>query len=272
MARTISEIEQELSAQIASLVPNLSISTAAEWRLWQSIFARGIWVFENIMDLFRTEIENKVQSKQPGSFDWYSEKILEFQGETLNDGTFQGDTLLVKDGVITYETIDETRRIIKQRALRALQNALAVKVAKALDANNNTQLSDSEIQAFSVYMDNIKYPGTVVNIISLPADIILYDIEVVYDPIYNVATIQDNVIAKREEYRYSLGFDDRVYKGRIESALISAEGVISVKVNSIYITGVTSGQQALDVVLTLDSGYFNWDENSSFTFVNANTL
>jgi hypothetical protein len=272
MARTISEIETVLQADITTAIPNPSASSTAEWKLWKTTFARAIWTFENILDLFRTEVETKVQTKQPGSYDWYHDKVMEFQGVTLNDNTFQGDTLVIENGIITYETVDVTRRIIAQSALRAQQNSLAVKVAKKLDALNYTRLTDSEIEAFSVYMDNIKYPGTLVNVISLQADVILYDIEVVYDPIYNELTVQNNLTAKLAEYRSSLGFDDRVYKGRIEQKLMEAEGVVSVKVNSIYITGVTSGNRPLDVVLTLDAGYFNWDEDSVFTLVNANTL
>lgn len=272
MARTIIEIETALDANISQAITTPSGSKFAEWQLWKSIFARAVWAFEQIMDAFRTEIEAKIQTKQPGSFDWYFDKIKEFQGAVDGNGVFQGDDLIVNDGVIVYETPDPTRRIIAQCSLSAAESELAVKVAKMLDENDFTPLTASEQIAFGLYLNNIKYPGTKTNIISMAADLIKYELTIYYNPVYTTATVQVNIEAKLAEFR-SMGFDDKIYAFKLLNKIAEAEGVVSVKKTLLQGWGVNAGVFAdIDVVYLLESGYFNYDEASVLTFVNYKTL
>lgn len=273
MSRTLQEIENSLDGNIAEAIPNASGSQFAEWRIWKNIFARAIWAFEGIMDLFRAEIEGKVQTKQPGTMAWYYDRILEFQGEADDQGNFQGDSLVVVNGVLQYENPDPARRIITQASLRSVSGNLGVKLAKANGELNYQQLSESELLAFGLYLENIKYPGTATTVISLAADLIKYDLEIIYDPVYTTATIDTNVKAKLAEYRKSLGFDDRIYPTKIIDKIMEAEGVVSIKKNSIQGYHATVGVwNEIDIVYTLVSGYFNYDAASSLTFTNFKTL
>jgi hypothetical protein len=226
------------------------------------------------MDVFKAEIENTVQTKQPGSYDWYYDRILEFQGANDDSGTFQGDNLIVDNGIVRYETPDTTRRIIKQASLRATGGILAVKVAKNLNENDYQPLNASEQLAFGLYLDNIKYPGTQTNIISMLADEMQYDLEIIYDPIYTIATVEENVLAKMDEYRSSLGFDDRFYPQRLIDKIMEAAGVVSVKRNSVSGYGHSTEEfVTIDIVYQLEAGYFNYDhDGSTLTFTNFKTL
>lgn len=274
MARTLNEIESALDASISTAIDTPSASQFAEWRLWKSIFARALWVFEGIMDLFKTEIETRVQTKQFGSYDWYYDRILEFQGANDDSGVFQGDTLVVTEtGVLKYETIDPTRRIIKQASLRSVEGILIIKLAKALDAESYQPLNSGEQAAFGLYLENIKYPGTDVSVISMAADLIKYDLEIIYDPIYTVATVEANVLAKLAEYGSSLGFDDRIYPAKMVEKAMEAAGVVAVKRNSVAGYHATIDEwTTIDIVYTLVSGYFNFDEACALTFTNFKTL
>lgn len=276
MARTIQEIETALDDSISTAITNPSGSNFAEWKLWRSIFARAVWVFEGIMDLFKAEIETTVQTKQPGSFEWYYDKILEFQGAADQSGNFQGDNLLIVNGVIQYENPDTARQIIKRASLRAESGTLAVKVAKKLDEDNFQALTGSEQIAFGLYLDNIKYPGTQTNVISMAADQIKYNLQIVYDPIYTIATVQENVYTKMDEYRESLGFDDRFYPQKFIDKIMEAAGVVSVKRNSVSGYGsATAVWATIDIVYQLESGYFNYLHgagDSTLTFTNYKTL
>ena len=274
MGRTLQQIEQALDTTISAVITTPSASQFAEWRIWRNIFARALWVFEQIMDLFKAEIEQRVQTKQPGSFDWYYDRILEFQGADDETNTFQGDPLTVTElGILQYEAPDPTRRIIAQASLRAESGTLIIKLAKNLDATNYQPLAADEQTAFSLYMDNVKYPGTSLSIISMVGDLIKYDLNIIYDPIYTVATIEANVLAKLMEFRSSLGFDDRIYPSKMIEKAIEAEGVIAVKNNGVESYHATIDMWAeVDIVYTLVSGYFNYDEASALTFTNFKTL
>lgn len=274
MARTLNDIETSLDESISTAISSPSASQFAEWRLWKTIFSRAIWVFENIMDLFRAEIEERVQTKQPGSFDWYYDRIMEFQGGLDDNGVFQGDTLVVTEsGILQYNTINESRKIIAQASLRAVDGTLVVKLAKVLDANNYQPLSSDEQAAFGLYLENVKYPGTKVSVISMVADLIQYNLEIIYDPIYTVANVEAAVLAKLKEYRSSLGFDDRIYPAKMVEKVMEATGVVAVKRNSVKGFHATVGTwDTIDIVYTLISGYFNYDNGSSLTFTNYKTL
>jgi hypothetical protein len=271
MARTLSTIQTSLDDSISEVITNPSSSIYAEWKLWRFIFATAVLAFEKIMDAFKTDVEEIVSSKQPGTFDWYYEKIMEFQGETIG-GVFQGDSLVVTNGIITYETVDSSRCIIKKASLRASSGTLAVKVAKENASGQLIPLTSSEQLALSNYLDEIKYPGTVINIISLAADTITYSLNIVYDPIYTTATVQENVLAAMETFRLGMGFDDRFYASKFIEAILGAEGVKAVKITSLTGWDITSNSTAaIDIVRTLVAGYFNYNATSSLTFTSYKT-
>jgi|WetSurMetagenome_2_1015567.scaffolds.fasta_scaffold01806_16 hypothetical protein len=271
MARTLATIETSLDTNISNVITNPSGSIYAEWKLWRSIFAAAVWAFEKLLDAFKTEVEVIVSSKQPGTFDWYYEKIMEFQGETI-DGVFQGDTLIVEGGIIKYSTVDSTRCIIKKASLRASTGSLAVKVAKESALGQLIPLSSSEQLALTNYLAAIKYPGTVINVISLAADSITYNLNIVYDPIYTTATVQANVLAALETFRLGMGFDDRFYSSKFVEAILAAEGVKAVKITTLTGWDVTSNTTtAIDIVRTLIAGYFNYNASSALTFTSYKT-
>lgn len=249
------------------------MSQFAEWRLWVSIFARAIWAFENIMDIFKAEVQTIIAKKQPGTLAWYSERILEFQGETLTGNIYQGDNLIVDNGVVRYETPDPSRRLITQAALSAAAGTLAIKLAKKDGATTYQKLTASELLAFGVYMDNIKYPGTTINLISADGDVITYELNIIYDPIFTTATIETNVLAKLEEFRQSLGFDDRLYSQKLVEKVMEAEGVVTVEVVSLDAYGYsTQTTTSVGIMWQLESGYFNFDPASVLTYTNYKTL
>lgn len=273
MSRTQQEIEQVLDDNIGTAISNPSASAYAEWRIWKAIFARAIWIFENILDAFKVEIEAKVQTKQPGSLSWYYDRVMEFQGAEDSLGNFQGDELVVDNGILRYQTPDPERRIIKRSSIKAANGQLSIKLAKELTETTYQALSSSEILAFNLYVESIKYPGTMVNVVSLEPDKLKYDLNIVYDPAYTLATIQANVASKLQEYQLSLGFDDRVYASKFIDKLMEAPGVVAVKSNSLQGYHSTSpGWTAIDIVYTLVSGYFNYDATSAATYTNYRTL
>lgn len=272
MARTLTAIQSSLDESISDVMTNPSSSNYAEWKLWRSIFAAAVWAFEKILDSFKTDVEDIVSSKQPGTFDWYYDRIMEFQGET-SGGVFQGDSLIVENGIISYETVDSTRRIIKKASLRASSGTLAVKVAKEDSSEQLVPLTSSEQLALKNYIDEIKYPGTVINIISLEADSITYNLNIIYDPIYTTATVQENVLAAMETFRSGMGFDDRFYASKFIEAILAADGVKAVKIVSLTGWDITSNSDSdIDIVRTLVAGYFNYNEASSLTFTSYKTF
>lgn len=275
MARTLTEIRESLGTSLVEVLDGSpSTSHFAEWKIWQNIFAIAIWTFENIMDIFKGEIEILVYSKKVGSMGWYYDRVLEFQGENDPSGVFQGDSLIVNDqGIIQYENIDEGKRIITQAAIAESEGAIIVKVAKDLDESNYQKLEAPEVLAFEVYLDNIHIPGTNINVISQSPDLIKYNLTIYYDPIFTVTTIQANAEENLNEYRTGQGMNDKIYKQKLVEKVLQAEGVVSVGINSIEAKAETDSIFSdIGIVYSVEAGYFNYDNDSNLTLISYKNL
>jgi hypothetical protein len=119
-------------------------------------------------------------------------------------------------------------------------------------------------------MEKIKFAGTSVEYRTLPADVITYDVNVYYDPLYLPADVQTAVLAALQSFRTELGFDARFFKSDFINAIQAVEGVKTVKVNSMELQPSEGDATAIDVVVELESGYFNYNEASILTMININ--
>ena len=189
MARTITEIYDALIAEktnfteLANLEPQVdstqkllkeltSTSKVAVWRLLFFVVAVGVNVFEVLLDLFNTELEETRLSLITGTDIWYSEKAKVFQ---------LGDTQ-VWDGVqFGYEFTDLTAQIVAFSSAISEGNILLVKVAKDNGAGLPTKLSISELSSFNSYIQEIGFAGTEILTLSADADTIKLYANIFYD-------------------------------------------------------------------------------------------
>ncbi|WP_053405186.1 hypothetical protein [Persicobacter sp. CCB-QB2] len=276
MAREIAEIETELDQNIEQVFDDPSASNGADWKLWRSIWAMAIWTFEKIMDIHQGNVESIISSKRYGTLAWYHDRVMEFQGADDGEG-FQGDRLIIDDnGKIVYEVSDESRRIIAQASLKESSSGIAIKVAKWED-DILVQLVFEEQEALIQYLFNIKYPGTRINVISLPADIFKYDINIYYDPKFSKEDVKQRIMEAIESFKTLIGFDARFYKQKFIDHLMAIDGVVTIKLNSLMVKTATSDYTEIDVVHELESGYLNYQPTegeipSRITMINSAEL
>ena len=178
--RTIQEIyDQLVSAKDNDPELNTrltSTSSVAVWKLLFYIIAVAVWVHEGLFDAFKNEVEAKISDAFAGTIPWYHRKSLEFQ---------YGDIIEISDnGSVGYSIVDDTKKIIKHAAIVEVGNILAVKVAK----ENQALLDVDEEAAFASYLKKIKFAGTKVSVVNLPADELIIDLTVWYDPMVLSAT------------------------------------------------------------------------------------
>ena len=264
--RTLTEIRSDLLAKQQEQLPNLSSSQAADWFIWINIFAYGIYLFEVVMDVFKTDVENQLEKNQPGTPKWYSEKALAFQN---------GYTLQVDDfGVVGYAVIDEAARLVKHASVvENTDGTVTIKVAKINEESNELEplsLTNGEYLSFQRYMNKVKFAGTAVEYRTLDPDSVEYDINIYYDPLYVPANVQTSVLEALDAFRIDLSFDALLFKSDFVNAIQAVAGVKSVKVNSMNILPSEGDPVVLDVVQELASGYFNYSETSTITMLNVN--
>jgi hypothetical protein len=159
--------EQQLLSDVASP------SKVADWRIWAYIMAIVIWTHEVLWDLFKSEVDAIVADAIPGTARWLRNQALLFQ---------YGDSLTWIDNKYQYAVIDATKQIIKFSAVIETGGQIRLKVAK-LVGGVPTKLNSTELAAFQVYINQIKFAGTNVLIISYDPDLLKITYSVKYDPL-----------------------------------------------------------------------------------------
>lgn len=190
MARTILEIynsiiaEKQTLSSLNNLQPNIdsgqqllndltSPSNVAVWRLIFFVIAVAIWSLENLFDIHVKWIENRASELVVGSEKWYELKAREFQiGDDLE---FDGITY-------KYPVINESNKIVKVVAAKQSAGAVLIKVAK-LDGLDPIPLTTEELDAFTAYMNKIKFAGIKTPCLSREADELSIEYRVYYNPL-----------------------------------------------------------------------------------------
>ena len=266
MARTIQQIydsiifEKESNPALAALSPtagenatNLlsdltSNSRVAIWRLLFWITSTAIWALENIFDLFRAEILALSETLVTGTARWYWAKSFEYQ---------HGD-VLIWDPVnsrFDYATTNTAIQIIKRAAVIDQPGLLTIKVAK-LSGGLPVPLSGPELVSFTYYVNLIKFAGTNINVVSLPADYLKLFLSVVVDPL-----IIDNsgesisvpgvfpVIDAINNYIQQLPFDGTLNLTQLTDAIQKVPGVINPVIDSAFARPISGSYLAIDKIV-----------------------
>ena len=242
MARTISEIydamiaEKEAMTELAALQPLVdssqtllsdltSTSKAAVWRLMFWVVAVAMWTLEKLWDVFKAEVDAIVDTSIPGTAQWYRDQCFLFQ---------YGYEMVYSNYRFNYEISDATKQIIKRASVQEFGGSLLIKVAKE-ESGNVVPLDTDELEAFSAYINQIKFAGTFINIISLDSDLINITLTVYYDAkVMNSSgqllsnTGVEPVTNAIEEYLATLPFNGVYRNSDMINAVHAADGVVDV--------------------------------------------
>ena len=123
MAQTVDEVKAEIITEKAAqpaLAPLNSTSNTAIWNLWVFITAQVIVFFEQVMDLFKIDIQNLVNNNAYGTKSWWQTKMLAFQ---------YGDTVAYINNIFQYAVVDPTKQIISFCSITTLNGIVQIKVA-----------------------------------------------------------------------------------------------------------------------------------------------
>lgn len=264
--RTISEIynsmmnEKTTKSTLTSLQPNLdthqtflsdltSTSKVAIWRCFVWLMAFNTYLFEQIMDAYRREVDEVIANSHVGSIQWYVAKAKEFQ---------QGYTLTLNDNYsIVYDTVDEDAQIIEFASGEEREGTFYLKVRR----KDTDLLSESELTEFQSYINKIKFAGTRIVIVNEYSDKIKIYMDIVYDPLYDLTVLKTNVEDAINNYVQNIAFNSTFYVNSLVDAIQKVDGVIDPQVkwaNSGVRTN-TSNYIALPYIYRPVAGYLTVD-------------
>lgn len=232
MARTINTIKQimidEKNSQSA-LSGLTSTSQTALWNLWFYIVASCIAIFEQLQDLFKSDLETIAYNTPPNTPQWVREKVFKFQ---YNSSIPQVAELNTTTFVVDYPTTNTNYQIITRCAVVTENNRMvSIKVAKSdpptpLDAGEETALDD--------YINTWNSAGISYQIINQDSDKLEVAADIYYDGQYS-AVISTNVTDAINTYMANLPFNGVVSNQSIVDAIQAVLGVKNVKLTRVLV-------------------------------------
>lgn len=239
MARTINEIATEIKntfianehlIDLYKLTPGESydkqFSNASVETCLIYVVATAIATLEWLFDMFRADVDEKIEKAIPGNIAWYWHKIMDFRyGSTLNEW-----------GVYDETISQSNKQIIRYCAITEDIYGLTVKVNK----NNYETLNTDEMNALKGYVNKIKFAGTRVSVVSLNPDMLRLSLKVDVDPMvlttdYNAigsSTKTDSIATAISNYLSELKYGGVFNKTKLIDAIQAVEGVEDVIITS----------------------------------------
>lgn len=296
--RSVSQIYSEAVTirnnylQLTELNSGRSNSKLSMINLLTYVVAVCIHTYEAVLDLFQVRVAEVLQGRINGTPDWYVKIAQKFQ---YNPVTETGDELIFNEETlkIEYAKPDTSHRIIEKAAWQTdnNENSLTLKVCKANDNSNEvnngipyTQLSEYELTAFRMFIQQIKFVGADIYCESSPGDIITI-IADKHNPIfYNDSYVTAaQALSKLQQamidFANEMEFNGMLYYQSILDVIRKSEYITDIGNGiKVYVSSYNTTDRKYDdpVELTsrirLKSGYIRLlDTNSSMT-VNSDNL
>jgi hypothetical protein len=258
MARTINEIKAGITADLQSKL-NLSNSAVAEWKLWVTIAASCIHVFELIQDQFKSEVEEKIMSSRPGTVRWYTDMAYAFQN---------GYELIYDEntGILMYPVDDPDARIVAVAAVNDRNGTIVFQLAK----NENGVLEPFtalEKLNFENYINEMKLAGSKTSVISTNGDLVRYRVTVYYSPTFPQESVKTGTDEELEKFKLSQTFGGVLYSAQFLDSILHVPGVVTVKLHELSCKGATDANfSPVDIFTRLEAGYFNYSDDCQIEY------
>lgn len=276
--------------QLTELNTGRSNSKLSMINLLTYVVAVCIHTYEAVLDLFQLRMAEVLKGRINGTPDWYAIMAKKFQ---YNSVTETGDELRFNDETmkIEYAKMDASRRIIEKAAWQTEDKALILKVCKANDNSNEVNngipympLSEYELTAFRMFIQQIKFIGADIYCESSPADIVTIVADK-YNPIfYNdsyvtaaqaLTELQQAII----DFANSMEFNGMFYYQAVLDVIRKTEHIVDISNNiKIFIQSYNTTDRKYDEPVELQnriklkSGYIRLLDTNSAITINSNNL
>jgi hypothetical protein len=247
MARTVAQIKQSmLDAKNAdpTLSALTSTSQTAKWNLYYFIVASCIAIFEQLQDLFKTELEAIASTAAPSTPQWTRNKVLKYQkGDVaqLNTTTF----------TVEYPTINTANQILTRCAVITAPNrTVLIKVAKS---DPPVPVSVGELAELQSYIETFNPAGIAFTLINENSDKMEVAATIYYNGQYS-AVISTNVVAALNNYMATLPFNGVISTQAVVDAIQAVDGVNSVSLTRILVRKHTVAYGAGVTLYNLSTG------------------
>ncbi len=210
--QTSTEIENQIDTEVAAnpLLTGLTDSNASEWKAWKMVFVYASLSLQFLWDQFKNEVLGYLKNERIGRPEWYKQKAFEFQA---------GDAIINNDGLLAYDVVDASKRIITQAAAVAQGNKVLMKVSTAAGILTTEQKSQ-----FIDYWEAVKPFTQALQVISELPDKVKAVIVINYDGKLLEADVKTATEAAIDNYllnkiEFNGAFNINRFRDAIEEAI-----------------------------------------------------
>lgn len=254
MAQTITDVENEMQTEKAlhtELDGLNSLSNVAIYKLWMYITATIIVFFEEVMDLFKTDVQAIIDNNQYGTDSWWKTQVLAFQF---------GDVLVFLKNVFQYPVIDATKQIVKYCSITSLNGVVQIKAAGSF-GGQPAVLTTSQFNGLVSYCTKIQPSGIRFTVLSLAADVVKFYGNIYFDAAADIAIVQPAVEAAIANFLAITepdNFNGTLYVDKLINAIQAVPGVVGPQVDVLLIAAKNggSGYTTFTSSYQPESGYF----------------
>lgn len=273
MARSIQVIKQQLidaKNANATLVTLNSPSQVAVWNLWLFIFAVGVNIFEQFLDLYVAQTQAIANIAPPGTQAWVRNQVLNvFQYDSVTPQIIN----LQPDFTLNYAVVDPTKRIVSQCAvITDINKKVNIMVAKQ---NPPTALLPAELSALQGFISGIEPAGIQAVAISLLPDYLYVQGDIYFNGQY-ANVILANVITAINTFLFNIPFTGVVKMSDLENAIRTVPGVNDVQLTNVKArpstalfsaaTPLITGSQIINRQWATVAGYIIQENTTGNTF------
>lgn len=296
--RSVSQIYSEAVSvrnnylQLTELNSGRSNSKLSMINLLTYVAAVCIHTYEAVLDVFQVKMTEVLKGRINGTPDWYALTAKKFQ---YNQSSELGDPLIFNEQTmkIEYETVNTANRIINKAAWQSGEDgqSILLKVCKTNTNSNEinngtpyTQLTDQEMKAFKMFIQQIKFVGASIESVSYPGDILTIvadsDNPVFYSESYVTASqalssIQQSLIDFANEFEYN----SILYYQSLLNAIRGTEHIVDISSGiKVYVssynkeTGKYDEPVELKNRVRLKSGYIRLLDTNAAMTINASNI
>ena len=245
-----------------------STSKTAIFNHFAYVVAVVIAALDNLFDLHKQEVSNRISLEKAHRLQWYRDKALSFRyGQNLIPESDQYDNTGLTENEI------QERLIVKQSAVTEVDGRIRIKVVTE-ENGEYVQLDADQRAAFKQYINKVKDGGVKIIDESLPPDQLKLSIDVWYNPLVlrgdgsRVDGSDPAPVAKAlRAFLKNLPFNGEYANTRLSDALQKVDGVDLVNVKSCQAKYGLFPFTSVDEKYIPDAGYLELtDENLTINY------
>jgi len=237
MARTTAQIKALIVAAIQAdttlSVELTSPSAVAIWNLFAFVVAQSINILEQLVDLFKVDIEEIALRSYYGTSLWWKQQMLKFQYSATNPQVIQ-----IINNVIGYPIVNTDLNLITTCSITRSEGAIIIKTAQgAIGAY--FPLTSLMLTAAQNYAEAIMPSGETPTVISINADKLYIQADIYFLGQFVSTAVKANVILAINTYLSDIDFNGTIFVAKIQDAI---QGVLGVK--DVVIKNITARSDA----------------------------